>query len=75
VTGPKNVCRNCKWAEWQMTAHKNPRPNPSKFGRCKYPLSRVAMPFMVRMGDSGEHPSSAIWWNQVHPCRVWEPKP
>ena len=33
-----NICRQCKWAVWEMTKHKPPRIS-AFFGRCDYPPS------------------------------------
>ena len=71
----QNICINCKWAQWQMTKHLPPRVKPRKSGLCLYPLSRVAVPFiMERTVGFSETPYAAIWPDFTTPCRVWERK-
>lgn len=69
-----NVCRNCKWAQWQMTAHNPPRVKKAAYGHCTYPVERIAIPMSLDsqaryIKESGK---SAIWWTWEYQCRVWE---
>ncbi len=73
-----NVCRNCKWAEWDMTAHAKPRVRKNMPAKCAYPLTRIALPMCLdaaqydisrRIADGAK---PLVWWTYETPCRVWE---
>lgn len=68
-----NVCRNCKWAEWQMTAHEKPRVRKNMPGRCGYPKERIALPVCLSgVQRQVDHSAVCIWFNHEEQCRVWE---
>jgi hypothetical protein len=73
-----NICRNCKWAEWAMTNHNPPRVNKRQYGKCLYPMDRVAVPVSIyrnlHTNPVSEASKRAIWFTDKNACRVWESK-
>lgn len=77
-------CRNCKWANWQMTNHNPPRINIQAFGKCSYSVPIPSLPAVL--ADNGYGPSKldlllngshsrAIWSDSAYvDCPVWEKK-
>lgn len=77
---PDNVCRNCKWAQWEMTKHANPRVRKELGGKCLYPVERIALPISITVGMFWSHRAlrdgdkRLIFHGNDEPCRVWENK-
>jgi hypothetical protein len=74
-------CRNCKYAQWTMTAHEKPRINKNYAGRCTYVvvLEQLPIPAAANVRELSyilnPRQRHAIWAERPHTdCPVWEAK-
>ena len=61
------TCKDCVFAEWQMTKHATPRPDLSKYGKCTFNIKDI-FAMLPRCAIVPCPHKSAIWANDVHDC-------
>ena len=61
------TCKDCVFAEWQMTKHATPRPDFNKYGKCTFNINDI-FAMLPRSAIAPPPYKSAIHPNDVHDC-------